>query len=229
MPCPAGVVNVGYVLIGGTTIDLEERSEIPWAGPPGPTGPTGPTGSTGAVGATGATGASGSTLISSQVLGAAVATVTFSSIPGSYSHLELIIIGRMSDSALAESIDLQFNADTAAHYDGWYMHNVPGSGISSVIPTTKTNIRIGTLPGATATAGVGGSIRVRIPGYTGTTFDKTLSFDSMSYQTTTAGQKDDLYGHGIWLSTAAITSIVLSEEGAGNFIIGSRFDLYGIT
>src|SRR5260370_37506726 len=57
LPLPAGAVNLGYALASGVTITAEERSEVPWQGPPGPTGPAGAAGSTGAAGATGATGA----------------------------------------------------------------------------------------------------------------------------------------------------------------------------
>jgi hypothetical protein len=32
----------------------------------------------------------------------------------------------------------------------------------------------------------------------------------------------------MWENTGAITSIVLKDEGGGNFITGSRFDLYGV-
>src|SRR5690349_4204876 len=41
----------------------------------------------------------GSTLISSQTLGSPAATVTFSSIPGTFNHLRLVVKCRTSDAA----------------------------------------------------------------------------------------------------------------------------------
>lgn len=160
-------------------------------------------------------------LIQKQVLASAVASVNFS-VPPSYTNLRLVI-NCASSGGTAEAVNMQFNGDTAAHYNA-QLFLATGSGTSPFGESGETSIFLGNTP---VTAANGGSIVVDIPNYSGTVFDKTTNAN-WTCTTTSTGMQSGISG-GIWLSAAAITAISLALGTADNFIIGSTFSLYGLS
>jgi hypothetical protein len=153
-------------------------------------------------------------LIQSQTLGSAAASVTFSSIPATYTDLVLIIEGALTASAIA-AITAQFNGDTASNYS---VTNVSGNG------TTASSTRFSTQP--SLYAGLLSTTRsntiFNIIDYSNaTTYKSTLSRANVSSSTVRATA-------GLWRSTAAITSMVIGNDSSDTFIAGSTFKLYGI-
>lgn len=155
----------------------------------------------------------------------AATSITFSSIPGTGTHLLLKVLGRVSDAAAAENLVIQFNADTGSNY--WYQliegNNTTNSASDSLglvaVPL------ISAIPGASATANHAGTADIDLEGYAGTTFDKQVTakwgfYTSGSHPLTTGQATVD------WANTAAITSIKLIDGGGGNFVAGSVFTLY---
>lgn len=164
-------------------------------------------------------------LIESQTLGSAAATVTFSSIPTGYNHLQLIVAARGSNASNFVELLMQFNGDTAGNYDS---QQVVGSGSSALASETlaDTKLHLGEFAAASAAAGNGGVYDICIPWHTSTIFHKYTATDhAFSYGTATS-QVQAKQWTGRWRSTAAITSITLTTS-AGNFITGSRFALLG--
>jgi hypothetical protein len=148
------------------------------------------------------------------------ASITFSSIPSTYTHLQIRFIARGADGG---AIYTQFNGDTGANYSS---HNINGNG-STVIAQAQTStanpliIRNG---GISTTANIFSAGIVDILDYANTSKNKTLR--------SLAGQ--DLNGSGLIefasnarYNTAAITSITLTHNGSG-FTQYSSFALYGI-
>ncbi len=166
----------------------------------------------------------GFTQISSQVLGSAAASVTFSSIPGTYTHLMLNIIARGSQATAFVGVSLQFNADTNAHYDQTEVFASGGTG-GAQQNLAQSSIFIGNIPGSTATASNAGSFSINIPGYAQTTFFKSIN--GVGNYNNQASTLQVFADGGQWRDTSAITSIVVAA-GAGNFVIGSQFTLYGL-
>ena len=178
-------------------------------------------------------GASGAlTLISSQVLAAAASSVTFSSIPGTYNHLKLVILARSTAAANNDAAMLmQFNGDTTSNYDNAEFGNSNTSVGASL--SNRVAYYIGAagsgIPANTMAAGVFAAIEIIIPLYSGTTLEKTAKANGAwaGYQTSsTAGGA--FLGSCVWKNTAAITSIVFSPFTGPNFAIGSAFYLYGV-
>lgn len=165
-------------------------------------------------------------LISSQTLGAAAASVTFSSIPGTYKHLRLVAVGRGDAVTSSVSVKLQVNGDTGANYDlllaQWFATN----GTSIGLTTGLTSLAVGTFPAANATANFPGMLETVIPGYAATTFHKIIRSLYSYWYLATAGNNAVQYITTLWLSTAAVTSLTLTPS-SGNFLTGCRFDLYG--
>jgi hypothetical protein len=154
--------------------------------------------------------------IAEQTLGSAAASVTFSSIPGTYT--DLILVCSLGASNAAQDFKIQFNGDTATNYSVTLMRGTGASAISN----RESNIAYIYLDYTGVTQNVVQSqYNVNIMNYANTTTYKTiLSRRSDVGYSTEAGV-------GLWRNTAAITSIVVGMT-AGNLITGSTFSLYGI-
>lgn len=153
--------------------------------------------------------------IATQTLGSAAATVTFSSIPGTYTDLIIIVQGTTTTGN--SNIGLQFNSDTGSNYS---FNGLGGSG-GAAVATRSTNAT---------------NIQTEYYGY----FDQTIGnriIHIMNYANTTTYKTVIGRGNnsnngtsvivGLWRSTSAITSATV-VDGGSTFTSGSTFSLYGI-
>lgn len=153
-------------------------------------------------------------LIERQTLGSATGTVTFSSIPGTYT--DLIVVMSAAGSTYVNSI-IRFNGDTATNYSATRLYG-NGSTATTARYNTETFSYIGDLTTSICTT------IIQIQDYSNTTTNK--SFLSRS-STGTGGV--DIWA-GLWRKSpiAAITSIDLVAVSGATFTIGSTFSIYGI-
>jgi hypothetical protein len=147
--------------------------------------------------------------ISTQTLGTASASVTFTSIPQTYTDLILVFDGTITTSA---STTFQLNSDTGSNYS---MTRIYGDG-SSAVSTRNSNETIGLI--SIANTGQSNSI-ANFMNYSNTTTYKTVISRGG-----TAGGFTTLIA-SLWRSTAAITSISLITV---TYASGSTFTLYGV-
>jgi hypothetical protein len=155
------------------------------------------------------------TPIATQTLGSAAASVTFSSISGTYTDLVLIVNGSNTASA---SYYMQFNGDTGSNYS---YTTVSGNGSSAVSARSSNNTKIYLHYAGPFAANTLFMNTVSIQNYSNATTNKsTLIRASIASDESTARV-------GLWRSTAAITSILVSTD-ASTFKAGSTFTLYGI-
>jgi hypothetical protein len=159
--------------------------------------------------------AAGSTYtpIATNTLGSAAATVTFSSIPGTYT--DLYLVANVSNATGDDNFLLNFNGDTGSNYSVTRLYG-DGTSPSSSRATNQTIAQIGGF-GNTLTM-----IRANIMNYSNTTTYKTV-LTRNDRAANFAGATVDL-----WRSTAAITTILISTSSY-NFSAGSTFTLYGIS
>lgn len=169
-------------------------------------------------------------LIASQILASTTASVTFSSIPGTFNHLLIKATTRSTRASYFDALAMQFNGDTAAHYDEVETYN-NGGGVAGANETGQTVIgnsaSDGPIPAASVTAGVAGSLEIEIPVYAQTTLNKAGHYRA-GFAAGVTGAFDQLFSHFAWRSTAAITSIKLALN-TGSWVAGSAFYLYGVT
>jgi hypothetical protein len=158
------------------------------------------------------------TKIASTTLGSTAASVTFSSIPATYTDLVLVM---NYFSTTSEWPMIQFNSDTATNYS---FTNLYGSG-SSALSLRQSNVA-GIYVGYGAYSPAGstnpGTIIINIQNYANTTTNKT----TLSRSNSTNGVEATV---GLWRNTAAINTIVVKHQTATTYIAGSTFNLYGIT
>jgi hypothetical protein len=163
--------------------------------------------------------------LESQVLGAPAASVSFTSIPGAYETLVLILSGRTNHTDLVNLL-LRCNSDTGANYDQ-QIHLAAGDVHTVANAQAQTSAQCGYLPGAAQPAGAAGAVRVEIPGYARTIFNKVFYAHCSAQMHTGATASWDSTHTGTWRSTSAITALTLSPS-AGNLIAGTVATLYAV-
>lgn len=160
-------------------------------------------------------------LIEENILASGVASVTFSSIPQTYKHLQVRISARSNDAAGNDGLSFRFNGTTS----GYVRHALYGSGtaVGSFSATAQDYLVAGTLTGNGFASNGFGSTIVDILDYSSTVKNKTTRS-----LTGLAGGTDYVYAiSGLYASTTAISSLTINPFNGSQFMTGSRFSLYG--
>jgi hypothetical protein len=159
--------------------------------------------------------------IATQVLGTNTTTVTFSSIPQTYAHLQLRWVAQTNTNQSV--LRARFNSDaTSGNYTRHYLYG-DGSTSGSIADNNRGWSEMGPLDTPTNVFSVG---IVDILDYSKTTKNKTVR--TLTGRRGSANPIVQL-GSSAWLSTSAITQIDLAEAFfSQNLLTGSRFTLYGI-
>jgi hypothetical protein len=151
--------------------------------------------------------------IATTTLGSAQATVTFSSITGTYTDLILIVSGTCSAGSY---LTLRFNSDTSTNYSTTELYG-DGTTAGSVRNSSNNYMYIGAIRTTQS------NILTSIQNYSNTTTYKSVLSRTNNAATETKAVV------GLWRATpAAITTIDVGTGGANTFQTGSTFTLYGI-
>jgi len=162
------------------------------------------------------------TRISSNVLSSSVQTITFSSIPSTYTDLVLRISSRLDSNS--NSLEITFNGNTSSVYRNVYLNSNGSTTETSTSGSTAINFT-GSNP-SPSTASTFSNVEVYIPNYQVAT-NKPFSTSGVTENNATLAKIE--MNAGVFLSTAAITSISLySGSGSAFMVAGSSFYLYGI-
>jgi hypothetical protein len=153
--------------------------------------------------------------IATTTLGTTATSVTFSSIPATYTHLQIRAI-ILSNTAL--NTGLRFNSDSGTNYS-WHQLIGSGTAASSYGVATQNSALVGYVGGVASTPE---AVVIDVLDYANTSKYKTLR--------TLEGNDMNGTGYvglwsGLWQSTSAVTSITLSGT---SFTQYSSFALYGI-
>ena len=154
-------------------------------------------------------------------------TVTFSSIPTGFEHLQIRSILR-NTAATASSLDLfmRFNGDNSgSNYRAYKQIGGDGSSAFAAASGTTNEIRNAYFLNNGNTASVYSAWVCDILDYRNTNKNKvTRALNGQDLN----GSGSIRFFSGLWLNTSAITSIDLTVEGANNFAQYTQFALYGI-
>jgi hypothetical protein len=146
-------------------------------------------------------------------------TITFSSIPATFTHLQIRAMA-LGDTVNGQDAIVRFNSDTASNYN-W--HRIYGNGTSVLAQGSGTT---------TAMYYAGDAIRTLYPAttvidildYTNTNKYKTMR-NLSGFDQNGAGVL--AFWSGLWRDTNAITTVTISVA-SNNFAQYSHFALYGI-
>lgn len=166
-------------------------------------------------------------------------SITFSSIPQTYKHLEIRSIGHSNSGNYGPGgISAYFNSDTnyAGNYYNHYLEGgSPASGVYSGGGAANSNqkgLSLGYYTGGAANSALMGAGVATILDYSNTNKYKTTrflggaDFNGTTGSPTSAGYVE--YDSGLWMSTAAITSITLTCYSTESFTANTQIALYGI-
>lgn len=166
--------------------------------------------------------------ISTTTVGAGgTATITFSSIPSTYKHLQIRAIARdnRADSG-SSSLRMTFNSDTGSNY--YTNHRLVGGGSSAVAGAGATGAHILFTESASgnSTANCFSASVVDILDYANTNKYKT----TRTLQGTELNDANGsiVFRSGLWMSTSAINTITITHNNGSNLVQYSQFALYGI-
>ena len=147
-------------------------------------------------------------------------TITFSSIPSTYKHLQIRGIAR--DAGGNGEWKIELNSDTTT--TNYYRHGIYGDGASASAFGVNNNT-VAPVSYSGQTASVFGGYVVDILDYTNTNKYKTIR--TLGGYDTNGGGQEGLFSN-LWKNTNAITDISLKIVGGTNFAQYSQFALFGI-
>ena len=176
------------------------------------------------TGAAAGGGTSYESIATTTVGSGGTSTITFSSIPGTYKHLQIRMIGRSSRSANDGYAVVRFNSDTGSNYS---YHSLAGNGTAASAGGSGS-VNYPTLlyfPAASRSANIFGVAVLDLLDYQNTNKNKTIRVLD-GYDSNGAGWIE--LGSGAWYNTNAITSITITEFNGQNFAQYSHAALYGI-
>jgi hypothetical protein len=155
--------------------------------------------------------------IATQTVAVAASSVTFSSIPSTYTDLRIVIV---PTALTSDNFAFRFNSDSGTNYSQTRLA-ANGSTVTSSRTTSQTELQL------TSSFNIGTTPTMRtldVFSYTGSTF-KTMFIEETADTNGAGGLNKRV---GLYRSTSAINSINFFAQGVASFAIGSTFTLYGI-
>jgi hypothetical protein len=156
-------------------------------------------------------------------------SITFSSIPQTYTHLQIRGILRSTAAVAVNQSMLQINGNTLT--SSYAFHQVYGNGTAAGAEGYPTGTLGGIAPflrqpGASATSGMFGAVILDILEYTNTNKYKTVRILE-GYDANGTGQVG--LTSGLYLpNTNAVTQLDITIQGGGNYAQFSSLALYGV-
>lgn len=163
-------------------------------------------------------------LLQTTVLTSSASSVTFSSIPSDYKHLQIRAVIRGNDVNYgAAYLRIRTNGDTSSSYAFHSLYG-DGSSVTSNGFSSQSYLMNFIYPEDGATANMFSPIVLDVLDYAST--NKNTTFKMFAGGQVSGNERSALYS-GLWNNTSAVNSLLFYPAG-GSFKTGSRFSLYGI-
>jgi len=158
--------------------------------------------------------------IATTTLGTAAATITFSSIPATYTDLRVVLT--CTTDTGGKSPQLRFNSSASNIYS---MSELTGNGSSAATTGLQNRTQVDLYYSGTGTsATIPMMWTIDIFSYAGSTF-KTCLITRSSDQN---GSGEVMREVAMWRSTSAINELLFRLSTTGNYAAGTTATLYGI-
>jgi len=154
-------------------------------------------------------------------------TITFSSIPQTYQHLQIRAIARTTRNVNdGDYLFARYNSDstTNGYYSQHYLRaqNATAYGAAD---GAYSAILIERFPGLNTSSSKFGSLIMDIPNYTSTN-QYTTSYVNSGYSANDSWSERRIASN-LWLNTSAVNSITITSGSGSDFVAGTHFALYG--
>lgn len=168
------------------------------------------------------------TLINSSTVGSGgTNSVTFSSIPSTYTDLVIIISAKVSETGGSQDLAIRFNSDTGSNYtykELYAYQTTVGQGGSTT--TTRHNT---ITHGGGGTANTFNNVEIYIPNYSSSAYKASSVNATVENNTATSDVEWQIRMQAwTWNSTSAISAIQVYDPLGGNLVQYSTVYLYGI-
>jgi hypothetical protein len=165
--------------------------------------------------------------IATVTVSTATPTISFTSIPATYTHLQLRGITRDARSVSVNNINMRLGNGSIDSGSNYAAHTLDSDGATVTAAGTSSTNKMGFWiePGANATANAFGAFVIDILDYKNTNKYKTIR---VLGGTDLNGSGNAHLCSGLWQSTSAVTNIEFLNNGDFNFVQYSTFALYGI-
>jgi hypothetical protein len=152
------------------------------------------------------------------------ASITFSSIPATYTHLQIRGIARNTYATTFSSTEYRFNSDSGSNYAWHYLYGDGASAFSGASASDNLMREINLASGS-LTSGIFSGFITDILDYANTNKNKTIR--------TLGGADANGSGgvnlcSGVWMNTSAINSVTITASASGTLPQYSSFALYGV-
>ena len=166
--------------------------------------------------------------IATQYLEADVASVTFSSIPATYEHLQVHGSDRAAGATTGQAYYIEFNNTAGSPGNKYASHVIRAS--SSTVGANALNFQpyvkiYDGIHGSSTEASEYATIFIDVLDYANT--NKNTTVQLVGGQSISNSNSRLFVGSGLWDNTAAITQIKFTPSN-GNMVRCSEFTLYGI-
>jgi hypothetical protein len=145
-------------------------------------------------------------------------TITFSSIPSTYSSLQIRV---MYQGVGGSGLYLRLNSDSGSNYA---LHRIYGSGSTVTAQGFTAQTQIVSCSSSTTTANTMATVILDLHDYASTTKNKTVR-GFAGFDDNGSGRAE--LNSGLWLNTSAVTSVSLISSGTA-FTSNTTISLYGI-
>ncbi len=156
--------------------------------------------------------------------GGGSSSISFTSIPSTYQHLQVRLMARTNRAAEADFLTVTFNSDTGNNYSYHYLQG-DGSAAASSNSVNSPYILLNRFASASATSNVNGVGVLDVLDYANTNKYKT-SRSLAGYDNNGSGVIE--FDSGNWRNTAAISTLTITPGAGTAFVQYSSFALYGI-
>lgn len=151
------------------------------------------------------------------------ALIDFTSIPQTFSHLVVQLVGRDTAAAAFNSLFLRLNNDSGANYD-YQQHVANGATSLAVESAAQTQGLAAEVPAATAPADLYGEALIVIPYYTDSNHQQVYRANSSNKWGVPPGNMVTRQVSGWWRGLGAVNRITLINT----FAAGTKATLYGV-
>jgi hypothetical protein len=156
------------------------------------------------------------------------ATISFTSIPSTYKHLQLRISAQTNRGTFGSDYsNITFNSDTGSNYS---RHTLGSDGDTPLTGTTSNGSYVSGGATGTTTGGTFAGTIIDILDYANTNKYKSVkTLSANDFNGKISGYGGEIYLlSGMWMSTSAISSITINRNSGSLYSQNSTFALYGI-
>jgi hypothetical protein len=167
--------------------------------------------------------------IASATVSSNQTTITFSSIPSTYKHLQIRALNKTTNTASApQYIYMKLNQDSTAANYAWHQLEGNGSAASATAGTNNGQCYFanGALSSSATFANMFAALIIDIHDYTSTTKNKTIrAFMGINTNIASNNYRLSLESN-LWINTAAVDRLDFTNDD--QFAVGTVISLYGI-